>query len=108
MYTYNHCYLILFLGTHKELYIYHFLKRTNCPNATTLRENEMLLKDARKKASSGIGMLISIGHKLVAPEWQSHLNILPFVTNELPHVHFRVQKSYALLLLVSKLVSYNY
>lgn len=99
---------IVFRHTQRIIHI-PFLKPTNCPNATTLRENEMLLKDARKKASSGIGILISIGRKLVAPEWQSHLNniILPFVTNELPHVHFRVQKSYALLL-VSKLVSYNY
>ena len=86
-----------------------FFPPTKCLNPTELRENELSLKEARNNASAGIGILISIGRKIVAPDWQEHLNntVLPYVMKELPRVHFRVQKSYALLLVASELVRNN-
>lgn len=79
------------------------------PESTELRENEIRLKEARKNASSAIGILIAIGHRIASPDMQQHLSniTLPFVIGKIPHVHFRVQKSYALLLLVSQLVGYS-
>ena len=68
-----------------------------------------MLKEARIKASSSIGLMIALGHYLLSPEVQSQLDetILPVVIDHLPPVHFRVQKCYALLLMAAKLVSEN-
>lgn len=67
----------------------------------------MVLKEVRRKASSAIGIMIAMGENLVSPGSQFHLNnaLLPMVSDCLPDVHFRVQKGYALLLIVAKLVS---
>lgn len=83
-----------------------FFSPVRSPESTELRENEIRLKEARKNASSAIGILIAIGHRIASPDMQQHLSniTLPFVIGKIPHVHFRVQKSYALLLLVSQLL----
>lgn len=73
-----------------------------------LRKSEMMLKDARKNASSSIGILIEMGDQLLARNAQQFRDeiVLPLVVEKLPTVHFRVQKCYALLLTAAKLVSH--
>ena len=74
-----------------------------------LRKMEMMLKTARINASASIGVMISMGKMLLTTRVQEYLEqqLLPLVVQQLPNVHFRVQKCYALLLTAAKLVSYN-
>jgi len=60
----------------------------------------------RKAASSSIGYIISLREHLFSTKNRSYLGelLLPFVSNHLPNVHHRAKKSYALVLLASKLV----
>ena len=71
-----------------------------------MRDVEMKLKDARRNASAAIGHMIAVRCHLLSPEAQAYLtkSLLPFVSQNLPNVHFRVQKSYSQLLLVCKIV----
>ena len=71
-----------------------------------LRRQEMLLKEARGRASASIGEMISLGHQLLTPQVQTYMErtVLPLVIDKLPNLHFRVQKCYALLLTAAKLV----
>ncbi len=69
-----------------------------------------MLKESRKNAASSIGLMIALGRSLLSKESQSNLNnkILPSVVQLLPELHFRVQKSYSLVLAAAKLVSKMY
>ena len=60
----------------------------------------------RKAASSFIGYIISLREQLFSPGNRSYLGelLLPFVLSYLPNVHHRAKKSYALVLLATKLV----
>ena len=71
------------------------------------QEKDDALKIACQHASSSIGILISIGDKLKATHFQTHISkdLLPLVCAALPEVDFRVQKSYALLLGIGEEVS---
>lgn len=105
------CFMFWFyLQIFSENTTYSLLQSKKVPTASHLRQNEILLKEARKNASSGIGTMISLGHTLVSCEVQSYLNtsVLPMVIEHLPDAHFRVQKCYALLLTAAKLVSEHY
>lgn len=69
--------------------------------------NRRVLEDDLKKtyqsASSSIGMLIGIGEKLKPSATQERINELyiPLATRALPGAHYRVHKSYALILAVN-------
>lgn len=65
------------------------------------------MKQARNAASASIGDIIALGEALVQEDTVHFYErkVLPFVQSELPGVHYRVQKCYALVLTVAKLVS---
>lgn len=77
-----------------------FFSPTKPASPSDLRTQEMLLKQARVKASASIGVMIALGYRLLSPEVQEYLDrvVLPVVAEHLSTVHFRVQKCYALLL----------
>ena len=60
----------------------------------------MLLNKARDRASASIGEMVSLGHHLLTQQVQTYMEqtVLPIVIDQLPDLHFRVQKCYALLL----------
>ena len=70
-----------------------------------MRDVETKLKDARRNASAATGHMIAVRCHLLSPEAQAYLTkaVLPFVSRNLPNVHFRVQKC-SQLLLVCKIV----
>ena len=75
-----------------------------------LRQQEMQLKKARDSASSSIGEMVSLGELLLTTQVQTYMEqaVLPLVIEQLPDLHFRVQKCYALLLTAAKLVGCNF
>jgi len=68
------------------------------------RQREERFRRAINKASSGISSAIIIGRKLKTQKFQRHLTkkIIPLIARVLPDADFRIQKSYALVLAISK------
>ena len=64
----------------------------------------------RNAASSSIGFIIGLKDRLLSPRSRSYIGelLLPFVSSNMPNVHHRTKKSYALVLLAAKLVSSSY
>ena len=62
-------------------------------------------KKARMKASSSLGLLISLGEYIISVEVQKLFQrILKVVSEELSSLHFRAQKCYTLILMAAYLV----
>ena len=72
-------------------------------------KHEALLKEARSDASAAVGEIIRMGDHLVSASVQDHMKsqILPFVIQHTPSLHYRVQKCYALAQTAAELVSYS-
>ena len=85
-----------------------FFPPKHIPDPMVMRDVEIKLKDTRRNASAAIGHMIAVRFHLLSPGAQAYLtkSLLPFVSQNLPNVHFRVQKCYSQLLLVCKIVRY--
>lgn len=61
------------------------------------------LKKTYQSASSSVGMLIGIGEKLRSRATQKRINeqYIPLAGKALPGAHYRVHKSYALILAIN-------
>ena len=70
---------------------------------STLEEE---LRMASEHASSSVGALISMGNVIESPEFykQFHDKFMKLARTELPGLHYRVHKSYALLLSIAESV----
>lgn len=65
------------------------------------------MRQMRSEASGAIGLIIRIGQELITERTRTALEdlFLPFVSSHLPDIHFRVHKSYALILSAAWIVS---
>ena len=70
------------------------------------RANEMRLSEARQNASSSIGVMVAINRLIDSPLFRDVLDqrVLPYVEAKLPGLHFRLHKSYSLLLMITNVV----
>lgn len=64
------------------------------------------LKKARSEASSSIGVMVGLGHRLKSQSVQRHTvkEIMPLIIKYMPSLHLRVQKSYGQILTAAKMV----
>ena len=81
------------------------------------RANELQLLEARQNASSSIGVMVAMARLINSVQFRDVLDqkVLPYVEVKLPGLHFRLHKSYSLLLMITNVVrkcfpvsGYNY
>ena len=65
------------------------------------------MRHLQKRASSAIGHMVALGQQLLSPEVKAYIAdcLLPLASTYLNGLPYRVSKGYAMLLLVTKLVS---
>ena len=66
----------------------------------------MQLSEARRSASSSIGVMVAMNRLINSSLFRDVLNwkVLPYVEAKLPGLHFRLHKSYSLLLMITYVV----
>ena len=66
----------------------------------------MQLSEARRNASSSIGVMVAMNRLIDSSLFRDVLDrkVLPYVEAKLPGLHFRLHKSYSLLLMVTNVV----
>ena len=89
------------------LHIPFFEAEGTLPHSKKL-EVESTLKEIMEYSSSSIGTMVKLGSKLQSRKGMEELekNILPFVTECLTPLSYRVAKGYGMLLLAAQLVSH--
>lgn len=84
-----------------------FFEPIHISNNARQLEVEDAIIECRKACSSGVGHLIDFRESLVSPVTREYMGkyLLPFISQYMPNVHYRVKKCYALVIMAAALVS---
>ena len=99
---------MLYRNAQRVLHIPFFEVESTLPHSQRL-EVEMKLKQEMEYSSSAIGTMIKLGKSLRSQGSMDILEneLMPFVTDCLAPLSYRVTKGYAMLMLAAQLVSFN-